>query len=135
MPARPRMPPPSCIFRSTDSRTACTASPLTERPAKALARSTTCSHSLPIAAKARACAAGSVLKIVAVAISPRTRRTQAPALRSIAGKRITGLRRPPVEALEIVVARHEAVVDKGIERMAAPASVPHALIDVDRGAL
>ena len=37
----------------------------------------------------RACAAGSSLNTVALAISPRTRRTQAPPFRSIAGNRIT----------------------------------------------
>ena len=66
MPARSRMPPPSWTGRSTAARIASTAAPLTERPAKAPLRSTTCSHSKPASAKRRACAAGSALKTVAL---------------------------------------------------------------------
>ena len=65
------MPPPSCTGMETAPRIASTAGPLTGLPAKAPLRSTMCSQVKPWASKARACAAGSSLKTVACAISPR----------------------------------------------------------------
>src|SRR5947207_5511379 len=133
--ARSRIPPPSWILRSTAWRIARTASPLTECPAKAPSRSTTCSQRKPIAANWRACAAGSSLNTVALAISPRTSRTQAPPLRSIAGNRIIrGLSRL-VEGLVVVVPGHGAAIDLGVARVGAPAPVPQAFVETDRGAL
>ena len=92
--AMSRMPPPSWQGTCTAARIASTAGAFTGRPAKAPLRSTRCSQSQPAAAKAAACAAGSVPKTVALSISPRRSRTQAPSFRSIAGYRIiAGLRR------------------------------------------
>src|SRR5689334_2001678 len=133
--------------RSTDLRIERTASPLTDFPANAPSRSTTCSHANPVAAKLRACAAGLSLNTVALAISPRTRRTQAPPFRSIAGNRITRLSFVSrafigrvfggrlVEALVVVMPRHDAPFDLGIARVRAPAVVPEAFVEPDRGAL
>src|SRR5439155_18549721 len=116
-----------------------TASPLTDCPAKAPSRSTTCSQRKPIAAKWRACVAGSSLNTVALAISPRTRRTQAPPFRSIAGNRITATRsragvrrRRLVEALVVIMPGDEFALDQRIERMRAPAAVAEALVKMDR---
>ena len=85
MVAMSRMPPPSCTGMPAAATMAATAAAFTGRPAKAPLRSTTWSQRQPAAANSRACAAGSALKTVAVAISPRTRRTQAPSFRSMAG--------------------------------------------------
>ncbi len=84
--ARSRMPPPSWTLRSTARQIARTASPLTERPAKSAIET----ERRQPAAKAdfRELAGLSrrvVVDTVALAISPRTRRTQAPAFKSIAG--------------------------------------------------
>src|SRR4051794_3991933 len=136
------MPPPSWMRRSTASRIERTASPLTDFPANAPSRSTTCSHLNPVAAKLRACAAGSPLNTVALAISPRTRRTQAPPFRSMAGNRITRLAFVGracvgrlVEALVVIMPRHDAPLDLGIARVRAPAAIAEALVEPDRGAL
>ena len=92
MVAMSRMPPPSCSGMSTASSMAPTAPALTGLPANAPSRSTMWSQAKPAAAKARACAGGSSEKTVARAMSPCTRRTHAPPLRSMAGKRITAPR-------------------------------------------
>ena len=73
------------LFPVTADRIAPTAAPFTGAPAKAPFRSTRCSHLHPAASNAAACAPGSVPNTVAVAMSPRSRRTQAPSFRSIAG--------------------------------------------------
>src|SRR5690606_31370613 len=80
-------------------RIAATAAAFTGLPAKAPSRSTRCSHEKPIPAKARACAAGSLLKTVARFMSPCSRRTASPFFRSIAGKRITGGSRLPAQEM------------------------------------
>src|SRR5580658_465717 len=131
------MPPPSSIVMSTARRIARTASPLTPAPAKAPSRSTTCSQRKPSAAKSCACAAGSVLNTVALAISPRTRRTQAPPFRSIAGRRIIGRTSSVrlVEALVVIVAGHDFPVDPGVVGVGAPAPVVEPLVEADRGPL
>ena len=84
-PVMSRMPPPSCTGARITSRMEETALWLTEWPSNAPLRSTTCSASKPMAAKRRAWSAGSSLKEVAVVISPRSRRTHTPSLRSMAG--------------------------------------------------
>jgi len=61
---------------------------ITGRPAKAPSRSTRCRYSNPSASKPSACAAASRLNTVARAMSPCSRRTHTPSLRSIAGNRI-----------------------------------------------
>jgi hypothetical protein len=63
--AMSRMPPPSWAGTEVAARIASTAAPFTGWPAKAPFRSTRCSQWQPAASKARACAAGSVLKTVA----------------------------------------------------------------------
>src|SRR5579863_201684 len=75
--------------RDTLCRIALIACVLTDRPSNAPSRSTQCSHSNPASANRRAWFAGSLLKTVALAISPRFRRTHFPLFRSIAGKMIT----------------------------------------------
>src|SRR5205823_4594790 len=134
--ARSRMPPPSWILRPPAWQIAATAAPLTERPANAPSRSTTCSHSKPRSANSCACAAGSLLNTVALAISPRTRRTQAPPFRSIAGKRIiAGSPGRRVEALVIVMSGNDPPFDLGVARVGAPAAIAEALVEPDRGLL
>ncbi|OJU29803.1 MAG: hypothetical protein BGN94_18725 [Rhizobiales bacterium 68-8] len=56
-----RMPPPSWTGFLVALRIAPTAALLTDLPAKAPLRSTTCSHSKPCRSNSRACAAGSAL--------------------------------------------------------------------------
>ena len=87
--ARSRIPPPSCTGMVTALSIDSTAAAFIGLPANAPSRSTTCRYSKPCAAKLCACAAGSRLNTVARAMSPCSRRTHWPFLRSIAGKRIT----------------------------------------------
>ena len=87
--AMSRMPPPSCTHRPTVSRMRSTAAPFIGLPAKAPSRSTTCRCLKPCVSNACACAAGSRLNTVARAMSPCSRRTARPSLRSMAGNRIT----------------------------------------------
>ena len=87
--AKSRMPPPSCTGMATAARMPPTAAAFIGRPAKAPSRSTTCRYSNPWSSNARACTAGSRLNTVARAMSPCSRRTHRPSLRSIAGNRIT----------------------------------------------
>src|SRR5215813_910130 len=92
-----RMPPPSWAGTATAFRMLCTAARLTGWPSTAPLRSTRCSHSQPALANALAWAAGLSLNTVARAMSPRSRRTHLPSLRSMAGKRsmaAAGLARP-----------------------------------------
>src|SRR5215468_394714 len=92
-----RMPPPSWAGTATALRMLCTAARLTGWPSTAPLRSTRCSHSQPALANALAWAAGLSLNTVARAMSPRSRRTHLPSLRSMAGKRSIaagGLARP-----------------------------------------
>src|SRR5262249_6243670 len=86
--AMSRMPPPSCTHRPTVSRMRSIAPALRGLPAKAPSRSTTCRWRKPSDSNSCACAAGSRLNTVARAMSPCSRRTQTPSLRSIAGNRI-----------------------------------------------
>ena len=112
-PASPRSRPGrgcrrrAAIGRSTAARIALTAAPLTDRPAKAPLRSTTCSQAKPASANAAPARRGPSLNTVALAISPRTRRTQAPSLRSIAGYRITAPPGSLLEQLVVIMARHD----------------------------
>src|SRR6516165_4066835 len=94
-----RRPPPSCTGKGTLSMIRSTAITLTGRPAKAASRSTTWRYSNPSATKLWACEAASRLNTVARAMSPCSRRTQTPSLRSMAGNRINGV------ALQTVVRR------------------------------
>src|SRR5262245_54133397 len=89
-----RMPPPSCTGIDTASRMRSTAAAFIGLPAKAPSRSTTCRYSKPCASNAWAWPAGSRLNTVARAMSPCSRRTHRPSLRSMAGKRITCLPTP-----------------------------------------
>src|SRR5574340_1343007 len=87
MVARSRMPPPSCtgISSPTASTMERIATSLTGLPANAPFRSTRCRRRAPFAFHFRAVAAGSSENTVALSISPCSRRTQWPSLRSIAG--------------------------------------------------
>ncbi len=69
----------------TASRIASTARALTERPSTAPFRSTTCSQEKPARANLMAWSAGELLKTVALSMSPWSRRTHWPSLRSMAG--------------------------------------------------
>ena len=84
--ARSRMPPPSCTGIFTAARMRSTASAFIGRPAKAPSRSTMWRYSKPMVANARACSAGSRLNTVVRAMSPCSRRTASPFLRSMAEK-------------------------------------------------
>src|SRR5690606_6632096 len=83
-----RMPPPSCTGFFVAFRIAPTAAPLRLSPATPPPGSTTGSHPKPCSSRLLACAAGSSLSTVALAISPSFRRTHWPPFRSMAGKRI-----------------------------------------------
>src|SRR5574340_158955 len=87
MVARSRMPPPSCtgISSPTASTIERIAASLTGLPANAPLRSTRCRRRAPCSFQWRAVAAGSSENTVALSISPCSRRTQWPSLRSIAG--------------------------------------------------
>src|SRR5262245_22299017 len=87
MVSRSRSPPPSCtgIWSPTARMTALTAASLTGRPASAPFKSTRCSRRAPAPSQRRAIAAGSSPKVVAAFMSPCSRRTHLPSLRSIAG--------------------------------------------------
>src|SRR5882762_424532 len=89
--ARSRIPPPSCIGNGTLSRIRSITRALTGRPANAPSRSTTCRYSNPSASNPVAWAAASRLNTVARPMSPCSRRTHTPSLRSIAGNRIKTL--------------------------------------------
>jgi hypothetical protein len=82
--AMSRMPPPSWQGISDAARIASTAAPLTGWPAKAPLRSTRCSHSHP-ALEGRGLGGGVVAEDGGASISPRSRRTHWPSLRSMAG--------------------------------------------------
>src|SRR5262245_55021252 len=86
-----RIPPPSCTGNGTLSRMRSIAWALTGRPANAPSRSTTCRYSNPSASKPMAWAAASRLNTVARPMSPCSRRTHTPSLRSMAGNRINVL--------------------------------------------
>ena len=83
-----RMPPPSWAGTLHAARIASTGAAFTGAPANAPFKSTRCNHWHPACSKARACAAGSSLKTVALSMSPCTRRTACPSFRSMAGYRI-----------------------------------------------
>src|SRR5215470_15832179 len=89
--AMSRIPPPSCTGNGTLSRIRSMARALTGRPANAPSRSTTCRYSNPSASKPVAWAAASRLNTVARPMSPCSRRTHTPSLRSMAGNRIKAL--------------------------------------------
>src|SRR6478735_8604151 len=95
MVSRSRMPPPSWMgIAPPMARTiAFTAVSFTGLPANAPFRSTRCSRRAPASSHRRAIAAGSSLKLVADFISPCSRRTQWPSLRSMAG--INSMTRAP----------------------------------------
>src|SRR4030042_573543 len=87
MVARSRRPPPSCPGLSSPPASTMEriAASLIGLPAKAPLRSTRCRRRAPSSFQWRAVAAGSSENTVALSISPCSRRTQWPSLRSIAG--------------------------------------------------
>ena len=118
----------------TASRIAATASPLTERPAKAPSRSTTCSHAKPASANC----AGLRRRVVVEDGGARhlaADEANAGAVLQI-DRRIEdhGARRLLVEELVVVMAGDDPALDPRVDRMGAPAPIAEALVEADRRA-
>src|SRR6266853_1726075 len=116
-----RIPPPSCIGNGTLSRIRSITRSLTERPANAPSRSTTCKYSNPSASKPMAWAATSRLNTVARPMSPCSRRTHTPSLRSMAGNRIKALAllHSCADAVDISRLPREEICDQGKSQLLA----------------
>src|SRR5260370_11343083 len=119
--ARSRIPPPSCTGNGTLSRIRSIARALTERPANAPSRSTTCKYSNPSASNPVAWAAASRLNTVARPMSPCSRRTHTPSFRSIAGNRINALalRHSSGGAVDMSRLPPEEICDQGKSQLLA----------------